>query len=385
MAVVLAVILGVTFFQKNSKTPTTTDKSTTVAATQGRTAAPSGSDNTVQYISDRQVQYDDIRQRHELFFGFKNVNKEYISVSSGSLTVKIVNMAGEQVYNNTIDFTSANFISCSNPSWDSSRWLACVYINDSDITTGSSDRGILTMSAVADGWNFGEHEINIYNLPSNGTFTSHYHSYTSTVTTEATCMADGVRTFTCSCGDTYTQVEPKRTTHVFNSATCTAPKTCKYCGVTEGEPRGHSYNTNGICYRCNGTDPAKEEAISKCSLSLPVLPKVVTDRRSNGEMRSSVYVTDISYEFGYAGDGSITLKVRFSGTKTFDKNGDGQSDTCKIGWKLYDSKGNVYETGTFYSPHVANGESFSEQEQTILYGHQGHKPDAYRLEILDVN
>lgn len=36
----------------------------------------------------------------------------------------------------------------------------------------------------------------------------HKHSYTSTVTTEATCTTAGVKTFTCSCGDTYTEKIP---------------------------------------------------------------------------------------------------------------------------------------------------------------------------------
>ncbi len=34
---------------------------------------------------------------------------------------------------------------------------------------------------------------------------SHTHSYTSEITTAATCVAEGVRTFTCSCGDSYTE------------------------------------------------------------------------------------------------------------------------------------------------------------------------------------
>lgn len=377
---IVALIFGVSYFARSNKK----SADNTTRTTQSTTVAPQESDNTIYYISDRSVQYDDIRQHHELFFGFKNVNNEHIIANSGTLTVKIVNMAGEQVYSGTIDFTSEDFSTWSNPSWDSERLLGCVYIKDSDITTGSSDRGILTMSAVADGVSFDDHDINIYNLPSNGTYTSHYHSYSSTVTTEATCMADGVRTFTCSCGHSYTQVEPKRSVHSYNSATCTAAKTCKWCGVTEGQALGHSYNTDGVCYRCDGTNPDKDAALSQCSLSLPVVPAVITDRRNNGAMRSSVYVTAISYEFGYSSDG-ISLDVKFSGTKTFDEKGDGQSDACKIGWKLYDSKGNVYKTGTFYSPQVANGESFYEQKETLLYGYQGHKPDAYRLEILDVN
>lgn len=70
----------------------------------------------------------------------------------------------------------------------------------------------------------------------------HEHTYTETITTEATCEADGVKTFTCECGDTYT--EPIATQgHVFetytsnNDATYTADGTetakCNNCEVTD--------------------------------------------------------------------------------------------------------------------------------------------------------
>lgn len=70
----------------------------------------------------------------------------------------------------------------------------------------------------------------------------HEHTYTETITTEATCETDGEATYTCECGDTYT--EPIATQgHVFetytsnNDATFTADGTetakCKTCDVTD--------------------------------------------------------------------------------------------------------------------------------------------------------
>lgn len=70
----------------------------------------------------------------------------------------------------------------------------------------------------------------------------HEHTYTETITTPATCEADGVKTFTCECGDSYT--EPIATQgHVFenytsnNDATYTADGTetakCNNCDVTD--------------------------------------------------------------------------------------------------------------------------------------------------------
>ena len=40
------------------------------------------------------------------------------------------------------------------------------------------------------------------------TTTAHKHSYSSKVTKKATCTKSGVKTFTCSCGDTYTEAIP---------------------------------------------------------------------------------------------------------------------------------------------------------------------------------
>ncbi|MCD7822974.1 MAG: carbohydrate-binding domain-containing protein, partial [Oscillospiraceae bacterium] len=61
------------------------------------------------------------------------------------------------------------------------------------------------------------------------TFPAHTHSYTSAVTTAATCTENGVMTYTCSCGDSYTEVIPA-TGHDYESVV-TAP-TCTEGGYT---------------------------------------------------------------------------------------------------------------------------------------------------------
>ncbi len=44
------------------------------------------------------------------------------------------------------------------------------------------------------------------------------HSYTSSITKEATCVEEGVKTFTCSkCGDSYTETIPKTDEHNYTS------------------------------------------------------------------------------------------------------------------------------------------------------------------------
>ena len=107
---------------------------------------------------------------------------------------------------------------------------------------------------------------------SNGTLTLSYvtdgcvHSYTSKVTTAATCTKAGVTTYTCSkCGDSYTQ-NIAATGHTYSSkvtaaATCTAAGTktftCTKCGNSYTESiaaTGHKY-VNGKCSGCGKADP----------------------------------------------------------------------------------------------------------------------------------
>lgn len=75
-----------------------------------------------------------------------------------------------------------------------------------------------------------------------GTKLAHVHSYAESVTTAPTCTTDGLKTFSCSCGSSYTEAIPA-TGHQFsdytynNDATTSADGTktryCLVCGETE--------------------------------------------------------------------------------------------------------------------------------------------------------
>lgn len=75
-----------------------------------------------------------------------------------------------------------------------------------------------------------------------GTKLVHVHSYTSSITKAATCSESGVVTYTCSCGDSYTESIPM-TAHsygdyVYNndattSADGTKTATCSVCGAAD--------------------------------------------------------------------------------------------------------------------------------------------------------
>ena len=69
------------------------------------------------------------------------------------------------------------------------------------------------------------------------------HTYTSTVTTAATCAQPGVMTYTCSvCGDTYTEAIPATGEHTYVGGNCQTPMTCSVCGA-EGPLGEHHIET----------------------------------------------------------------------------------------------------------------------------------------------
>lgn len=86
-----------------------------------------------------------------------------------------------------------------------------------------------------------------------------------TIISEPTCIDKGVKRFNCSECSQYKDEPINPLGHDWKEATCTAPKTCKRCQATEGEPIEHSFgdyisDENGHWKQCSecGTDSQKE-------------------------------------------------------------------------------------------------------------------------------
>ena len=120
------------------------------------------------------------------------------------------------------------------------------------VTKYNSDKswGYVTYNGIS-GW------IRLYYVEKHST-----HSYTSSVTTSATCTSAGVRTYKCSCGASYTE-SIAALGHSYGSwttatsATCTSggteKRTCSRCGNSETRSTsalGHSYSTKVISPTC---------------------------------------------------------------------------------------------------------------------------------------
>ena len=99
------------------------------------------------------------------------------------------------------------------------------------------------------------------------------HDYSLVEIQHATCTEEGKRIYRCHCGDSYSETIAKLA-HDFAEATCTAAKTCKSCGATEGKASGHSHKltstTNATCtaegkkvYTCSKCGDSYSETIAK--------------------------------------------------------------------------------------------------------------------------
>ena len=176
---------------------------------------------------------------------------------------------------------------------------------------------------------------------------SHTCSYTETVTKKATCTEDGVKTFTCDCGRTYTETI-QATGHKYvtetHKATCTSIgvsiKKCKSCGIvvsaTTTPAEGHSTKTSALltatetesgilvtsCETCGIiTDASLINRIESVSLSKTSYtyngktqkPKVVV-KTSKGKLLTEGKDYTVKYPKGMKNPGTYTVTITFKGS-----------------------------------------------------------------------
>lgn len=103
----------------------------------------------------------------------------------------------------------------------------------------------------------------------------HTHKYTGKVTKAATCSSEGVKTFTCSCGSSYTEKIAKvahKYVDTVTKPTCTkegyTTHTCSACGNSYTDAKkaatGHSYTSKVTTEATCEKDGVKTYTCSKC-------------------------------------------------------------------------------------------------------------------------
>ena len=175
---------------------------------------------------------------------------------------------------------------------------------------------------------------------------SHEHSYTSSVTTEPTCTQDGVKTFRCSCNDSYTETIPA-TGHTWTK------------WVVNSEP---TETADGIKVRvCKTCEDASEVEILPATGSddgeKTGITITLTDEKGNVIIKEVVsdYNTDISFENGtytliiskenyvsrtYTVNAAENMmSVDFSLNRIGDINGDGKVNTMDVARANASAKG----------------------------------------------
>jgi hypothetical protein len=122
-------------------------------------------DNSVQYISDRNVHYYEAPDEYIVFFGLQNSNNEYVH-SSGTAEITIRDDGGAILYEKAILFDKSDFTDWTNSYWDSSRYLCGLYIKRSELDGAASSSGKLMLKVTLDdGTWFKEKELSITDLP----------------------------------------------------------------------------------------------------------------------------------------------------------------------------------------------------------------------------
>ncbi len=170
---------------------------------------------------------------------------------------------------------------------------------------------------------------------SNITVAQHTHSYTAKVTKEATCTAEGVRTFTCSCGSIYTEQIPV-TAHVPGSWVITKEPTktktgertlyCSACGQQlKKETLPKVSASNQYVYSISVSDFSMYY-----KNKYQIQPTVTADKNA---VYSIAYSSSDPKIAKVDSNGNVTAVKRGTATITataVDLKGNVVSDTCKV-------------------------------------------------------
>ncbi len=93
------------------------------------------------------------------------------------------------------------------------------------------------------------------------------HSYSESVTTAPTCTTAGVKTFTCTCGYSYTEAIDKADHTPGTAATCTTAQTCTVCGTVLAAELGHKEETiPAVPATCTATGLTEGKKCSVCGV-----------------------------------------------------------------------------------------------------------------------
>ncbi|MBQ8857591.1 MAG: GBS Bsp-like repeat-containing protein [Lachnospiraceae bacterium] len=124
-------------------------------------------------------------------------------------------------------------------------------------------------------------DVSVYGFICELPYEEHLHSYVGSMTKEATCQETGLKTYTCSCGDTYTETI---------------------------KATGHNYS-NGSCTKCGSADPDYETDVDINS------PQIIVESKTASSGDSVDVTIALKNNPGVA---SMKLKVSFDSLLTLE-------------------------------------------------------------------
>ncbi|HCM92119.1 MAG TPA: hypothetical protein DIS78_06120, partial [Lachnospiraceae bacterium] len=174
--------------------------------------------------------------------------------------------------------------------------------------------------------------------------TPHEHSYTSEVTTKPTCTEKGIRTYTCSCGDSYTEEIPALG-HDYTSVITTQPTiftegvityTCTRCDhsytervpkVDDGENKSDLIkdvtDDNGNTKAEVGTK-TNEDGSTETTVTIggQEVEKTATDANGNETVETSIWIGGLKSSYTYTGSAIEPSFHVYDGTKKLSSGKD---------------------------------------------------------------
>ena len=136
----------------------------------------------------------------------------------------------------------------------------------------------------------------------------HTHSYTSSVTTAATCTTAGVKTYTCGCGHSYTQAIPA-TGHSYVDGVCTV------CGAADPSynPEKPTYTITNHLTNC-ASNNSTASIVEGGSYSATLTAEEGFELDSVTVTMGGVDITASAYAYGVVNIASVTGDVIIAAT-----------------------------------------------------------------------
>lgn len=322
----------------------------------------------VQYLSDRQIWYDDEKEQFVLVFSLKDSNKNSISAPA-VVDIIMKNNDGEIVYSATKIVKTLDYKTWQYSNGSIEKYQATIYIDKNEILAGSTNYGNIYFSIYNEGFfSFDETSLSLYKLP----YLVQVYGVTLNSFMEDVYVGKAIEIGY----NVYPDNAADKTVEWYSSDSSIATVNNEgiVTGIKEGKVTITATSKNGKFASCTVT--VKEDVVAKTKLEIPELQKEYSYYSSNGNKRSSVSINDITYELVENYNGSVNLKLYFSGEKTYDYN-EG-TNHCFVIWKLYDEEGYVVDNGKVSVSGLKIGDKFIEKV-SVLYLPAGK----YRLELCD--